>query len=146
MDLTNGFNLNMLIGLAAMPVLIPLLVGHLKAFCRALHDYVRGYDQNDDSVWPMVADFVTVAWTVGLWIAHQLPAEVSSWPVVILLGFAISIAIQKGRDAVVSRTTSTTIAPPPTATVTLAPAADLQRAASAASPAPTSTQDPAAAA
>ena len=47
------------VGIAAVPAALPVLVEHLK----------RAVAPDDRSVWPLVTDLAAIAWVLGLWAA-----------------------------------------------------------------------------
>ena len=137
----NALDPKALVGIMPLIAIVPFLVGHLKGLARAMHDYRRGWDSGDDSVWPFVTDVVTVIGTIALWSSGMIPEAAGwAWPAIVLLGLALSIVIQKGYDVVVTRRASAVSAPAsPGVSPTYAPAADLRPTAP---PAPAQSQDP----
>jgi len=78
------------IGIAAIPAALPVLVEHLK----------RAVAREHRSPWPLVTDLAAVAWLLGLWSAGLLgqgdarPAP----PTVVLLGLVTGVAASLGYD------------------------------------------------
>lgn len=95
-----ALDLNTVIGLAAMPFIIPLLVSDLRGFCEGIPLGPVG----TGSPWPLVRDVLAVGWSFGLWSSGLLPWDVT-WPAVVLLGLAVGVSIGAGRDFLVRRST-----------------------------------------
>lgn len=78
------------VGIAAIPAALPVLVEHLK---RATTAPAR-------SIWPLVTDLSAVAWVLGLWAAGLLGADEvrPALPTVVLLGLVAGVAASLGYD------------------------------------------------
>jgi hypothetical protein len=81
------------IGIAALPAVLPLLVDHLKAALQR----ARPSETCPGSPWPLVTDLLAVAWTFALWNAGLL-GEGLHMPSVVLLGLASGAAAGLGYD------------------------------------------------
>ena len=66
--------LEALIGLAALPVVIPALTEHIKQFFRAVQDRRVGADETA-TPWPLVADTVGILYSVGAWYSGWMPQD-----------------------------------------------------------------------
>lgn len=84
------------IGLAALPAVLPLLVEHLKSAIRCLHA-PRMAVHAARTPWPLVTDVLAVAWALALRDAGLL-GEGLHLPSVILLGLASGAAAGLGYD------------------------------------------------
>lgn len=89
------------IGLAAVPSVLPLFVEHLKHAVRA----ARGGPASAStsiSAWPLVTDLLAVGWTLALWqggLLGGLPGgEELRLTTVVLLGLAAGVAASLGYD------------------------------------------------
>ena len=78
------------IGIAAVPAALPVLVEHVK---RAMAPAGR-------SPWPLATDLAAVAWLLGLWSAGLLGegAAQPALPTVVLLGLVTGVAASLGYD------------------------------------------------
>ena len=78
------------VGIAAVPAALPVLVEHLK----------RAVAPDDRSVWPLVTDLAAIAWVLGLWAAGLLGADEArpALPTVVLLGLVAGVATSLGYD------------------------------------------------
>ena len=81
-----------LVGIAAVPAALPVLVEHLK---RAVDP-----DEARRSPWPLVTDLAAVAWVIGLWAAGLLGQgdRAPALPSVVLLGLVTGVAASLGYD------------------------------------------------
>lgn len=96
------------IGLTAAPVLIPILVAHIKAFVGAVRPALASPGgvadgETEASAWPLVADFLGVLWALGLWAGDSLPAEVDNVVLTVMVGLALGLTGSALRDQVVRR-------------------------------------------
>ena len=78
------------VGIAAVPAALPVLVEHLK----------RAVAPDDRSVWPLVTDLAAIAWVLGLWAAGLLGDDGArpALPTVVLLGLVAGVATSLGYD------------------------------------------------
>lgn len=81
-----------LVGIAAVPAALPVLVEHLK---RAID-----LDEARRTPWPLVTDLAAVAWVLGLWSAGLLGEgeRAPVLPTVVLLGLVTGVAASLGYD------------------------------------------------
>ena len=91
-----------LIGLAALPVVIPTLTEHIKGFWNAVRDYhPRGSNYSE---WPLVADTVGILYSVGAWYSGWIPQDKVDSPLgAVLVGLVAALVVQQGYDRVVNR-------------------------------------------
>jgi hypothetical protein len=81
-----------LVGIAAVPAALPVLVEHLKRAVDA--------DQARRSPWPLVTDLAAVLWVLGLGSAGLLGEgdRAPALPTVLLLGLVTGVATSLGYD------------------------------------------------
>ena len=95
--------LEALIGLAALPVVIPALTEHIKQFFRAVQDRRVGADETA-TPWPLVADTVGILYSVGAWYSGWIPQDKVDSPLgAVLVGLVAALVVQQGYDRVVNR-------------------------------------------
>ncbi len=78
------------VGVAAVPAALPVLVEHVK----------RAVLADGRSVWPLVTDLAAVAWVFGLWAAGLLGSDElrPAPPTVVLLGLVTGVTASLGYD------------------------------------------------
>ena len=78
------------IGIAAVPAALPLLVEHVK----------RAVTVPGRSPWALITDLAAVAWLLGLWSAGLLGAGEArpALPTAVLLGLVTGVAASLGYD------------------------------------------------
>ncbi len=86
-----------IIGLFAMPAVVPVFMQHVKKATR--------FRSRSGSLWPLATDVAAVAWTIVLWRGGLLVKDVEvpegvtlTLPVVVLIGITAGVACTLGYD------------------------------------------------